>query len=132
MMLPSRVFFDHFFDDFDSSKELHKLMKCDIYTKDDHYVFEMDIPGAKKEDIAMELENGYLKVSIENKSDNYDQDREYIHRERHSYTKCQRQFYVGDVSEDLIKAKFKDGILTILVPKVEDKNIQKKTIMIED
>jgi HSP20 family molecular chaperone IbpA len=89
-------------------------MKSDIYEKDNSYVIEMDMPGAKKEDLTLDLEKGYLTVSFESKKDEKcDESKKYIHRERHSYTSCSRQFYVGDVEEENITAAFKDGILTI-------------------
>lgn len=131
-MLPSRVFFDNFFDDFESPKKLDKMMKCDIYEEDNNYVIEMDVPGFKKEDINMELDDGYLKISAEKKSDNEEKDgKKYVRRERHCYSKCERQFYVGNIKDEDIKAKFKDGILKISVPK-EEKKETKKVIMIED
>ncbi len=132
-MLPSRVFFDNFFDDFESPKKLDKMMKCDIYEEDNNYVIEMDVPGFKKEDINMELDDGYLKISAEKKSDNEEKDgKKYVRRERHCYSKCERQFYVGNIKDEDIKAKFKDGILKISVPKEEEKKETKKVIMIED
>lgn len=132
-MLPSRVFFDNFFDDFESPKKLDKMMKCDIYEEDNNYVIEMDVPGFKKEDINMELDDGYLKISAEKKSDSEEKDgKKYVRRERHCYSKCERQFYVGNIKDEDIKAKFKDGILKISVPKEEEKKEIKKVIMIED
>lgn len=131
-MLPSRIFFDNFFDDFEPPKKLDKLMKCDIYEEGNNYMIEMDIPGFKKEDINMELENGYLRISVEKKSDNEENDKKYVRRERHSYTKCERSFYVGDINEEEIKAKFNDGILKISVPKEETQKETKKIINIED
>lgn len=132
-MLPSRVFFDNFFDDFDSSKKLDKMMKCDIYEEEGNYIIEMDIPGFKKEDIKMELEDGYLTISAEKNSDLEEKNnKKYVRRERHSYAKCERQFYVGNISEDDIKAKFNDGILKISVPKEKETKDTKKVIMIED
>ena len=132
-MLPSRIFFDNFFDDFEPPKKLDKMMKCDIYEKQGKYILEMDVPGFKKEDINMELENGYLKVSAEKTLDSDEKEnKKYVRRERHSFTKCERSFYVGDVSEEDIKAKFKNGILEISVPKEEKKKEDKKIIMIED
>ena len=132
-MLPSRIFFDNFFDDFEPPKKLDKMMKCDIYEKEGKYILEMDVPGFKKEDINMELENGYLKVSAEKTLDSDEiENKKYVRRERHSFTKCERSFYVGDVSEEDIKAKFKNGILEISVPKEEKKKEDKKIIMIED
>ena len=100
-MLPSRVFFDNFFDDFESPKKLDKMMKCDIYEEDNNYVIEMDVPGFKKEDINMELDDGYLKISAEKKSDNEEKDgKKYVRRERHCYSKCERQFYVGNIKDE--------------------------------
>ena len=132
-MLPSRVFFDNFFDDCESPKKLDKMMKCDIYEEDNNYVIEMDVPGFKKEDINMELDDGYLKISAEKKSDSEEKDgKKYVRRERHCYSKCERQFYVGNIKDEDIKAKFKDGILKISVPKEEEKKETKKVIMIED
>ena len=132
-MLPSRIFFDNFFDDFEPPKKLDKMMKCDIYEEDNNYVIEMDVPGFKKEDINMELDDGYLKISAEKKSDNEEKDgKKYVRRERHCYSKCERQFYVGNIKDEDIKAKFKDGILKISVPKEEEKKETKKVIMIED
>lgn len=132
-MLPSRVFFDNFFDEIESPKKLDKMMKCDIYEEDNNYVIEMDVPGFKKEDINMELDDGYLKISAEKKSDSKEKDgKKYVRRERHCYSKCERQFYVGNIKDEDIKAKFKDGILKISVPKEEEKKETKKVIMIED
>ena len=133
MMLPSKIFFDNFFDDFEPPKKFDKIMKCDIFEEDGKYILEIDVPGFKKEDINMELENGYLKISAEKKLDSNDKDeKKYVRRERHSFTKCERSFYVGDISEDDVKAKFKNGILEISVPKEEQKKEDKKIIMIED
>lgn len=129
-MLPSRIFFDSFFDD--DTKKLNRMMKCDIYEKDNMYNIEVDIPGAKKEDIKMELDDGYLTISYEKKEDKEENDdKRYIKRERHSYQSASRQFYVGKVSESEIKASFKDGILTIKVPTTNPEKETKKIINID-
>lgn len=127
-MLPSKIFFDNFFDDFEP-KKIDKLMKCDIYEKDGKYNLEIDIPGFKKEDIKLELENGYLKIEVEKESHD-NEDKKYVRRERQSYTKCSREFYVGDISEEDIKAEFNNGILTVIIPK-EEKRENKKIINID-
>lgn len=116
-MLPSRMFLDDFFDEFDRRPE-NKLMQCDISEKDNQYLIEMDMPGVNKEDIKMEIDKGYLTISMEKKEDfESKNDKKYLHRERHSYSKCSRQFYVGDVDIDKVTANFKDGILTVKIPK---------------
>lgn len=133
-MLPSRIFFDNFFDDFESPKKQDKMMKCDIYEHEGNYIIEMDVPGYTKEDINMELENGYLKIAIEKSNDEVlNEEKKYVRRERHTFTKCERSFYVGDISEEDIKAKFKNGVLEIVIPKEkEEKQETKKIIAIED
>lgn len=131
-MLPSRIFFDNFFDDLDVPKNMDKMMKCDIYEKDDMYTIEMDVPGFSKEDIKMELANGYLTISAERKSETNDtEDKKYLRRERKSYEKCERQFYVGEIDDSLVKAEFKDGILLISVPKEKEPVDTKKIINID-
>ena len=101
--------------------------------KEDTDRIEKKINEIMKKDINMELDDGYLKISAEKKSDSEEKDgKKYVRRERHCYSKCERQFYVGNIKDEDIKAKFKDGILKISVPKEEEKEETKKVIMIED
>lgn len=128
-MLPSRIFFDNFLDDMDS-KKFDKMMKCDIYEEDNMYHVLVEVPGFKKEDIKIEFENGYLKVIAEN-SQEENEDKKYLRKERTSMTRCERSFYFGELNEDLIKAEFKDGILNISVPKDKREEVVKKIINID-
>ena len=128
-MLPTKLFFDNFFDDLDTPKNLDKMMKCDIYEKDGNYNIEMDLPGFKKENINLDYKDGYLKISAKSVVEE-DENKKYIRRER-SVNECVRDFYVGDIDESLIKASFKDGILTITVPKEETKKDEIKHISID-
>ena len=134
-MLPSRIFFDDFMDDLDipRDKKFDKLMKCDIYEKDNNFVIEMDVPGFKKEDIKMELSNGYLNISAEHHMDDKDEDKKkhYIRRERKVDERCERSFYVGDVDEKSVEAEFKNGTFLITVPKEEKEKNNKKLISIK-
>lgn len=133
ILLPSRIFFNSFLDDFDSPRKLDKMMSCDIYEKEENYILEIDVPGFKKEDINLEVEEGYLKVVAEKNMETDDSDsKKYLHRERNCMTRCERQFYIGDVSAEDIKAKFSNGSLKILVPKTEDRKVTKQIITIED
>ena len=120
-MLPGKIFFNDFFDDLEPKKG-NKMMRCDIYEKDNKYNIELDVPGFDKDDIEISLDNGYLKVSAEKKYDENTSDKKYIHRERHMYQKCDREFYVGNIDEDDIKAEFKNGTLMISVPREVSKN----------
>ena len=128
-MLPSRIFFDNFLDDIDS-KKFDKMMKCDRYEEDNMYHVLVEVPGFKKEDIKIEFENGYLKVIAEN-SQEENEDKKYLRKERTSMTRCERSFYFGELNEDLIKAEFKDGILNISVPKDKSEEVVKKIINID-
>ena len=123
-MLPGKLFFNDFFDNLEPKKG-NKMMRCDIYEKDGKYNIEIDVPGLNKEDIEITLDNGYLKISAEKKYDDEQNDKKYIHRERHIYQKCDREFYVGSISEEDIKAEFKNGTLSISVPKEKSKETKK-------
>lgn len=131
-MLPTRIFFNDFFDDFESQKGLDRVMKCDIYEKEGNYIIEVDVPGVSKNDINIELTDGYLTISVEKKENiKENENKRYVRRERYSYAKYERQFYVGNISEDEIKAKFNNGILEILIPIKDEKCESKKIIEIE-
>lgn len=125
MLVPRRNsfdLFDNFFgdDDFFPKKE-HHLMKTDIKEKKDKYVIEMDLPGYEKENINLELNNGYLEVSAKvEKEENNEDEEKFVRRERF-FGECSRSFYIGDeISEEDINAEFKNGTLKIEVPKKEE------------
>ena len=138
MMIPRRNHFDLFdemFRDpfFEGSES--KVMKTDIKEKKDEYLIDIDLPGYEKEDIKMEISDGYLTVhaSVNKEVDDEKEKGKYVRKERY-VGECSRSFYVGEnVSEDEIKAKFKNGTLTIEVPKKDDKKElpDKKYIPIE-
>lgn len=131
-------FFDNFMNDFPTNRFFVKsdadLMKTDVQETDNGYKVEIDLPGFNKEDVNASLENGYLTVSASRSSDDGDKDKDgkYIRRERYQGN-CSRSYYVGDkLTEDDIKAKFDNGILTLEIPKVDQKKVeQKKAIAIE-
>ncbi len=124
-LMPRKFYLDDIFDDFISSrKEQH--MKCDIYEKGSDYHIEMDIPGFNKEEISVETKDGYLTIKAEKKNEvnEEDKDRNYIRRER-TYGQYERSFYLGDLDEDKIDAKFDNGMLKITVPKKEEVDTKK-------
>ena len=148
MLMPS-IFNDNVFEDFfefpfyddKAEKKLYghhaaNLMKTDIQEHDDGYTLEMDLPGFKKDEIKVELNNGYMTISAAKGLDEDEKDKKsgkYIRRERYTGS-CQRSFYVGeDVTEEDIKAEFKHGILKLFIPKKEAKPAveQKKYVSIE-
>ena len=105
-------------------------MRTDIKEKDDGYLMEVEIPGADKKDISIDLEDGYLTVAV-NKTEKNDGGKRdnYIHRER-SYS-CSRSYYVGDEKQEDIKARYENGVLNISQPKAADKKDSQSRIMIE-
>jgi len=111
-------FFEDVFDDpFFERKDI-KLMKTDIKEEDGNVVVEIDLPGYEKEDIKVDLEDGYLTVKAEkNEKKEDDKKGKYIRRERFMGM-CSRSYYVGNsVRHEDIKANFKNGILTLTYPK---------------
>lgn len=128
MLFPS-VFRDNLFNDFDDIMDWPTvstdptLMKSDVRDAGDHYELTMDLPGFSKDDVKLQLKNGVLnfEATTSKSNDEKDKDGKYLRRERFQGT-CSRSFYVGkDVSEDDIKAKFDNGVLTVCVPKKEAK-----------
>ncbi len=105
-------------------------MRTDIEKVEGGYELSTELAGFGKDDISVEIRNGYLTITAEKKTEkNEDEGKNYIHRERY-YGKSQRSFYVGNnVNEDDIKATFADGILKLTIP--EPKEQVKKTIAIE-
>ena len=137
MMIPRKRnefdLFDSMFEDPFFERKENKWMKTDIKEKGNNYLIEVDLPGYEKDNIQIEMENGYLKVSAKVENSNEEEEEEkYIHKERF-YGECSRSFYVGDnVKEEDVKASFKNGILTLTVPKEEQKKLdEKKYIQID-
>ena len=95
-------------------------MKTDVRETDNSYELDIDLPGFKKEDVSLKLDNGYLTISASKgleKDEKEKKDGKYIRRERYE-GQCSRSFYVGDgVQAKDVNAKFEDGILKVSVPK---------------
>ncbi len=143
MMMPS-IFGENLIDDlfgFDYPFRGYRrtddtLMKTDVKEHENGYELEVSLPGYKKEEISAELRDGYLTINASTSRSNDEKDEEtgkYIRRERYSGS-CSRSFYVGDdVTQEDVKAKYENGILTLEIPKKEPKKLEdeKKVIAIE-
>ena len=149
MLMPSifaENLFDEFFDDFPMPREFRNIdrrlygknaareMKTDVHEHEDHYEVDIDLPGFKKDEITLSLENGYLTVNAAKglDKDHTDKKGRVIRQERYAGS-MQRSFYVGDaLTEEDITARFENGVLSLNVPKREAKRMpEKKVIMIE-
>ena len=105
------------------------LMKTDVRETDSTYELDVDLPGFKKDEIQLKLEDGYLTISAAKGVDKDQQDDQgrYIRRERYA-GQCSRSFYVGEgVEPKDVSAKFEDGILKISLPKAEQKKLPTST-----
>ena len=143
-MLPG-IFGENLFDDFFADpfgmmpagrrsdplygKHAQNLMKTDVREKDNTYELDVDLPGFKKDEITVDLKDGYLTIGASKglDKDQSDENGKYIRRERYAGV-CSRSFYVGEnVRPEEIGAKYEDGILRLSVPKADRKELPAST-----
>ena len=142
-MLPS-IFSENLFDDFFDNdfmnfpawnrrnplygKNAKNLMKTDVRETENTYELDVDLPGFKKEEINVDLKEGYLTISAAKSldKDQKDKDGKYIRQERYTGA-CSRSFYVGDVEPKDVCAKYEDGILRVSLPKEAQKALPKSS-----
>lgn len=157
MMTPSifrENLFDDFFDDFfgfpviddkgmqKAQKQLYgrnaqNMMKTDVREHEDHYEVDIDLPGFKKEELSLELKDGYLVINAAKgieKSETEEKTGKFVRRERYAGS-MSRSFYVGeDMKQEDIRAKYESGVLMLDIPKLEARKPEveeKKYIAIE-
>ena len=118
---------NRFFDDFfkapfwsnSESGSNSKLMKTDVQETDTEYIISMDLPGCNKENIQVDLKDGYLTVSASKTVSDEEQyeNGKYIRKERFEGS-CKRSFFIGEyANEENIKASYNNGVLKLEVPK---------------
>ena len=115
-------FFDDAFNSFFKPmfyEEKFNTMKTDIKETENGYVMDVEIPGFDKKDVNVSLKDGYLTITAEKTETDEDKKHNYIRKERSS--SLSRSYYVGDVSNESVKAKYENGILSIEIPKEEPK-----------
>ena len=114
------TFDKHFFGGRDPlyGKHAKNMMKTDVKETSNGYEMDIDLPGFKKDEVNVELDNGYLTISAAKGLDKDEQDKEgrYIRQERYA-GQCSRSFYIGDVRPENVAAKYEDGILHLTFPK---------------
>ena len=143
MLLPS-IFGDNLFDEFvddmfpantrKTYRQQPSIMRTDIRETDDSYVLDVELPGFKKEDVKLQLKDGYLNITASTQSTDEEKDDQgkFLRRERYTGA-MERSFYVGeDLTEEDVKARFEKGVLTLTLPKEQPKTIEEpKFIAIE-
>ncbi len=114
-------------------KNAQRIMKTDVKETDEGYELDVDLPGFKKEEIRLELENGYLTISTEKSLENKEEKKGKVLRQERYAGTMSRSFYVGEnVTDEDIKAKYENGVLSLSIPKKEARKVpEKKTILIE-
>ena len=134
------LFDDDWFDDKEFKNVEKKLyghraknvMNTDVKETEDGYELEMDLPGFKKEEVSVELNDGYITIRAAKGLDEDEKEKKtgkYIRRERYSGA-CERSFYVGEeVTQQDIKASFKHGILRLDIPKKEVKKVEQNNFI---
>ena len=147
-MLAPSIFEENFIDDlfgfpmkeFDDmerklyGRKANRMMKTDIREKDDNYEVSIDLPGFKKEEITVELDNGYLTISAAKGLDKDESKKGRLIRQERYAGSMTRSFYIGDnVEKGDIEATYRHGVLTLTVPKkaLEKKIPEKNLIAIE-
>ncbi len=147
MMTPSifgENLFDDFFDDFfdfpvwddkamqKAQKKLYgrhaaNMMKTDVQEHNDHYEVDIDLPGFKKEELSLQLKDGYLTINAAKGLDKDEKEKKtgkFVRRERYAGS-MSRSFYVGeDVKQEDVHAKYESGVLKLSVPKMDEKKPQ--------
>ena len=114
-------------------KHSKNLMKTDVRETENSYELDVDLPGFKKEDVNVELKNGYLTIATSKSLDKDEKDQKgrYIRQERYAGS-CSRSFYVGDIRPEDIKAKYEAGVLRLSVPKENTRKLPENSrILIE-
>ncbi len=142
-MLPS-IFGENLFDDFFDDdfgmvptwrshnplfgKHAKNMMRTDVRETDNTYELDIDLPGFKKDEINVDLKDGYLTISASKGLDKDEKDKKgkYIRQERYAGA-CSRSFYVDDIKPEDVSAKYEDGILKISMPKKAQKQLPKSS-----
>lgn len=138
MMIPRRRndfdLWDEMFRDPFLTEGEAKLMKTDIKEKKDKYLINIDLPGYEKENIKIEIEDGYLTVHATTDSQKEEKEEgKFVRKERY-LGECSRSFYIGEnIKEEDIKASLKNGTLHLEIPKKEKEKTlpEKKYIPID-
>ena len=108
-------------------KHAKHLLRTDVRETEDAIEADIDLPGFKKDEIQVHLENGYLTVSAEKHADKQAGKDKYLRQERYSGT-VSRTFYVGDaLKPDDVKAKYEDGVLVVSLSKKAPEAIEQRS-----
>ncbi len=129
-MYTLKPFYDDFFDYYLNKEESHKSNRfhVDISENDKGYLFEIDMPGASKDDLKVDFIDDRLVIKYEKEENKEEKEKNYLRRER-SFSSFERSFRIKNADKDAVSAKLDNGVLTVDVP--TQKNELQKTIEIK-
>ena len=109
-------------------KRAANVMKTDVRENKDSYDVFVDLPGFKKDEISLDIKDGYLTIAAQKGLDKDEEDKKgrVLRQERYAGA-CSRSFYVGNVKPEDVKAKYEDGVLSVIVPKEDVKKFASST-----
>ncbi len=113
---------DDFFNNswIDNRSQIRNVFKMDVKDEENAFVVEAEMPGIKKDEIKIDYVDNQLIISVESQQVQNNDQKNYIHRERR-YSSQKRSIQLRDVDITQIDARLDDGILKIVLPKVESK-----------
>ncbi len=116
---------DEFFNNSLPQKEVKHGFKLDVLENENNYVVEGELPGIERENVNIDFENNLLKISVEQSSEEAVEEKNYIHRERKMYS-MERVIKFKNVNQEGIEAKLENGILKVVLPKLEIVDTKKR------
>lgn len=117
---------DFFADAWPTRRSLQSdTFKVDVQEEEKQYIVHAELPGVKKEEINLSLEDGRLRIGVEREERKEEKEKNYIHRERR-YSSMERNIFLQEADSEGISAKLEDGVLKISIPKTEHVDTSKR------
>ena len=126
---------DPFFNDdffrsfFRQGREMSQSFRVDVRDEGDHFLMEAELPGMKRDQIHIDVDDGTLTISAEMKDENQREENNYVLSERR-YGQMKRSFTLDQVDEEHISAEYTDGVLKLTLPKRNQPEITRRRIEI--
>ncbi|MDR1539457.1 MAG: Hsp20/alpha crystallin family protein [Clostridiales bacterium] len=118
--------FYNLLDDFFTPRSVDRAtFKLDVHERENEYVVEAELPGVKKGEIALSIDDGRLSISVNQAQSSEEKKKSYLHRERR-ISSMSRSIYLADASQEAVSAKLEDGILIVSVQKEPKRQTTRK------
>lgn len=100
----------------DTVSNSESVFSVDVIENDNSFELKAELPGVKKEDISVDVNDGLLRIKAERKQKTVEKDSKYIKTES-SYGLMERSFEIGSIDPESIQASYIDGVLSIILQK---------------